>query len=84
MSDFIKASVSFQAYIWFAFHFRMSVKQGASREGFYTYTSLPWQGWLVVTFIQVGISFLVSAQISNTEGISDRLRNALLRSHNTI
>ena len=41
MYDLIKVSVSCQAYIWFAFHFRMSVRQDASREGFYTYTSLP-------------------------------------------
>ena len=60
----IQVSVSRQAYIYFALHFRMSVRQGASREGFYTYTSLPWQGWLVVTFIQVGTFFLVSAQTS--------------------
>ena len=33
---------------------RMNAEQDASREGFFIFTSPPWQGWLVVTLIKVG------------------------------
>ena len=33
---------------------RMNAERDASREGFFIFTSPPWQGWLVVTLIKVG------------------------------